>query len=76
MRSYASYVRRQETINYMNRVKLQVKEAIVKKLERGLSDVHIRGLLLFHAGLVVNPHVLEEVRLKGLIKDEGRGVSS
>jgi len=73
MRGYASYARAQATRAYMNRVRVQFKEAIVNKLSHGLSDCHIEALLLFHAGLVVNPHVLEELRLKGLIKDEGRG---
>ncbi len=60
----------------MREVRSQFKDAIIKKLEKGLNNSHIECLLLFHAGYSVNPHVFEELVLKGVISDKGRGGGS
>lgn len=67
-RSYIADVRREFTTKLL--------KAIHSKMRSGLNSVHIDCLLLYHAGLPVNPHVFEELCVAGVIRaNEERGVN-
>ena len=73
MYSRASYLRRRETINYMNKIRFLTREAIINKIKhKGLSDKHIEAIINYYAGFSNNPYILEELVLAGVL-DEERG---